>query len=340
MKIPLKKSLVVAGILIVLGLIIVWLVWGIYFAGQIKYTGQVFEIKKGERFLDIAWHLEQNNLVKSRWFFDLYGIYTGKYKQIQPGKYELSPSFSVAQMLNKIARGEFIKQQIRILEGWSIQDIAQELKDKQLTSALDFATATKTVDFTEQFPFLKDKPKDVGLEGYIFPDTYDIRADANSIEIIQMALHNFDNKLTPEIREEIKAQKKTYFEIITMASLLEKEVMLYDDKQIVAGILWKRIEKGWPLQVDASLTYFTGRYSLELTKKDLASDSPYNTYKYKGLPKGPICNPGFNSIKAAVDYQKTPYWFYMSKPDGTVLYSKTLAEQNLNMQTHWSRYGD
>ncbi|MCX6791298.1 MAG: endolytic transglycosylase MltG [Candidatus Gribaldobacteria bacterium] len=338
MKILLKKSLIVTGCLLTLGLIAIWLIWGIYFSSQITYAGKIFEIKKGERFLDIALHLEQNKLIKSKWFFDLYGIYTSKYKKIQPGKYELSPSFSVAQMLDKIARGEFIKERVRVQEGWSIQDIAKELKNKQLISALDFTTTTKTVDFTEQFPFLTDKPKDVGLEGYIFPDTYDIRADASAVEIIQTTLHNFDNKLTPEIRKQIADQKKTYFEIITMASILEKEVMLYSDKQIVAGILWKRIEEGWPLQVDATLAYFTGRYSMELTKKDLATDSPYNTYKHKGLPKGPICNPGINSIKAAIDYHKTPYWFYMSKPDGTVLYSKTLAEQNANRQIHWSKY--
>jgi UPF0755 protein len=318
-------------LLILIGL---WLWQGVYLAQQTIFKSHEFLINKGEGFLGIAKRLESSKLIKSRLFFEIYGLTTGKYRKIQPGKYELSPSFSVSETLDKMARGEFIKEKIRILEGSTIKDIMAQLKEGELMAADDFAT-TVTKDFSDRFQFLNDKPKGQGLEGYIFPDTYEIRYDDSAEEVILKALGNFDRKFTQELRQKIDSQQKTYFEIITMASILEKEALLYPDKQIVAGILWKRIEQDWPLQVDATLTYVTGRYSMELTLKDLATSSPYNTYKHKGLPEGPICNPGIDSIKAAIDYKKTPYWYYMSKPDGKMVFSKTLAEHNLNKETYW-----
>ena len=115
-----------------------------------------------------------------------------------------------------------------------------------------------------------------------------------------------------------------------MASILEKEVKTYEDRQIVAGILLKRLKTGWPLQVDAALTYLTGKESLDLTKDDLKIDSPYNTYKYYGLPRGPICSPGLSSIKAAIYYKENSYWFYLTTDDGETIFSKTLEEHNIN----------
>jgi UPF0755 protein len=132
-----------------------------------------------------------------------------------------------------------------------------------------------------------------------------------------------------EIKEEIERQGKSIFDIITMASLLEKEVRTEEDKKIVAGILWKRMEIGMPLQVDATIAYITGKNSTRISKEETKIDSPYNTYKYKGLPLGPICNPGFESIFASLYYEDSDYLYYLSTPEGETIFSKTLEEHNI-----------
>ena len=140
---------------------------------------------------------------------------------------------------------------------------------------------------------------------------------------------NFDKKITPELREEIQQQGKTIFEIVTMASLIEKEVREKEEKEIVSGILWKRLENKIPLQVDATITYITGKKTTKISKEETQIDSPYNTYKYLGLPPGPICNPGIDSIEAAIYPKSSEYWYYLSTAEGKVIFSKTLEEHNL-----------
>ena len=184
-------------------------------------------------------------------------------------------------------------------------------------------------DFSQDFEFLKEKPENASLEGYLFPDTYEIKKGESLENVIRKMLDNFDKKITNDLREEIKTQNRTLYQVLTMASLLEREVKSYEHRQIAAGILWKRLRNGWPLHVDATLVYITGKGSEELTKDDLEIDSPYNTYKYYGLPAGPICNPGIDSIKAAVDYKESDYWFYLTTPSGQTEFSKTLNEHNI-----------
>lgn len=158
------------------------------------------------------------------------------------------------------------------------------------------------------------------LEGYMFPDTYHVDYPITPEKVIRMALSNFQKKVGDyTTRENLK-------EIIIMASLLEKEVRSYEDKQIVAGILWKRIREGWPLQVDSTINYAKGEFGVKTYFSDLEFESLYNTYKYKGLPPGPICNPGLESIKAAIEYKETEYWYYLSAKSGKTIFSKTFNQ--------------
>jgi len=181
-------------------------------------------------------------------------------------------------------------------------------------------------DYSGQFDFLKDKPKDIGLEGYLFPDTYQISKGETCEEIIDLMLANFGKKLTPDLREEIITQKKSIFDIVTMASMIEKEVRTLSDKKIVSGILWKRIAVGMPLQLDATINYITQRSDPSVAIKATKINSPYNTYMYSGLPKGPISSPGIDSITSAIYPKQTKYWFYLS--DGKTIFSETLDQHN------------
>ncbi|PJA83305.1 MAG: endolytic transglycosylase MltG, partial [Candidatus Nealsonbacteria bacterium CG_4_9_14_3_um_filter_37_29] len=165
------------------------------------------------------------------------------------------------------------------------------------------------------------------LEGFLFPDTYQFPPRVSGAEVVKKMRDNFDKKFTP-YRNEVSGAGLTPFEIITMASLLEKEVKTKEDKELVSGILWKRLENKIPLQIDATITYITGQKTTKISKEETQIDSPYNTYKYLGLPKGPICNPGLESILAAIYPKDSDYWYYLSTPEGETTFSKTLEEHN------------
>lgn len=292
--------------IIALILISGFLVWqGIY--NPVDYDSNetiVFLVKKGESAKDIALNLKDQGLIRYSSFFRVYALLQGKEDELKAGEYELSFNMNVPEIIYKLSSGDRIKTTITIIEGWDLKDIKEYLEEQGIKGDLD-----------------------QGLEGYLFPDTYEIFPEESLEEIIEKMLANFEDKISP-FEQEIVLQKKTVLEIVTMASLIEKEVRSLEDKKIVSGILWKRLEIGMPLQVDATITYITGRKTTKISQEELEIDSPYNTYKYKGLPPGPICSPGLESIEAAVYPQETDYWFYLSTPEGETIFSKTLKEHN------------
>jgi UPF0755 protein len=332
-----KKIIFLIFVILIVSLFLFYFWYSIYFpieAGSKREI--VFEIKKGQGGKEISKNLKREGLIRFGIPFRLYTYFRGVARKLQSGSYLFSPSMTIPQMVEKFVKGDVIKEKITILEGWNLKDIADYVENNNLGSKEELFQITGypenqsgSKDYSDVFPFLKDKPADTNLEGYIFPDTYEIQRNEKTLEtIIIKALKNFDEKLNSDLRQEIKNQNKTVFDILTMASLLEKEVKTSEDKKIVSGILWKRREHGWPLQVDATLTYLTGKKSSEFTKEDLELSSPYNTYKYSWIP-GPICNPGFDSILAAIYPEKSDFWYYLSTPDGKTIFSKTLEEHNI-----------
>lgn len=303
----------------------------------------IFSIKKGEGTRDIANNLEKAGLIRFAPLLRLYSATIGVAGSMKAGDYELSQSLSMADIVAKIVAGDVIKDQITIIEGWNVRDIAAYFEQNQIAKtedlfkmvgfpAIDYSSAPGLPlpkDFSSEVSILNDKPKNVGLEGYLFPDTYEIKRRESVEDIIKRILANTDQKISLGMRSEIYRQKKTVFDIITAASLIEKEVRTLEDKKIVSGIMLKRLKQGMPLQIDATISYITGKKTSRISLDELAIDSPYNTYKYKGLPIAPISNPGLDSIVAAVYPQDSDYWFYLSSPDGRTIFSKTLAEHNI-----------
>ena len=282
-----------------------------------------FTVQKGWSDNEIAANLQKLKIIRSSYFFKFYAILSLKNSQLQAGDYSLSPKMSAHDIVDKMAQGDIIKDNVVIPEGWSINDIGKYLESKGVCKQDYFISITKK-DYSKTFSFLSDKPKSADLEGYLFPDTYEIGKGETCDNLLNSMLENFDQKLTPALRMEIKTQKKSIFNIVTMASLLEKEVKTLSDKKIVSGILWKRIAIGMPLQLDATINYITSKSDASVTIKDTKIDSPYNTYKYYGLPKGPISNPGLDSISAAIYPTKTSYLYYLT--DGKTIFSETLAQ--------------
>jgi len=325
-------------------LIIGFLAAGVYLPkNSLSEKEVIFNIEKGEGSKDISFNLEKEGLVTWGPIFRIYVLITGVSGKLQAGKYLLSSSMNIPEMVKEFVVGDVMKEEITIIEGWNLRDIgfylegkgmfqAEELWELAGFPAIDYSQVKDLptpVDFSSDYNFLKEKPENIGLEGYLFPDTYQINKGATLEEIIRKMLNNFDQKLTPDLREEIKKQEKSIFEIVTMASLVEKEVRTKEEKELVSGILWKRLKAGIPLQVDATIIYVTGRLQTKISKEETEIDSPFNTYKYRGLPLGPICNPGLESILAAMYPEDSQYLYYLSKPDGETVFSKTLEEHNL-----------
>src|SRR5690606_26432746 len=180
--------------------------------------------------------------------------------------------------------------------------------------------------FEEKFEFF-DKESFLAsiTEGHLFPDTYFVPVTATSEYAIRMFENNFERKVE-DIREEVAQSGKDFNDILIMASIIEGEARAEKDMKIISGILWKRIEIGMPLQVDATFVYLLGKGTSDLTRADLETDSPYNTYLYKGLPPTPISNPGLAAIRAALSPTETEYLYFLTGDDGKMHYSKTHDE--------------
>lgn len=328
-KLKIPKKYYNSILILILILVLTWLAQGIYLAKEPgSETQNLFLIEKGEGLVDIASNLEKQDLIKSRFLFALYALLRNSAGNLQAGRYNLQASMSTHQILTKLTQGDTFKEKITIIEGWNLKDIGWYFENRGMFQAEElFEIMAK--DFSEEFDFLKPRPENLSLEGYLFPDTYEIDEGESLEKIVKKMLSNFDKKVSLDLREKIKSQGRTLEQVLIMASLLEKEIKNYEDRQIAAGILWKRLRSGWPLQVDATLTYLTGKSSDQLTKEDFLIDSPYNTYKYYGLPLGPISNPGLKSIEVAIYYQESPYWFYLTTPEGETIFSKTLEEHNI-----------
>ena len=267
----------------------------------------IFNIEKGEGLREIAYNLEKEGLIRWAPIFRIYVFTKGVSGKLQAGNYFLSSSMDIPEIAKKFVRGETAKIKVTIPEGFTAEQIYQRTIN------------IVNVDLTRLKSF----------EGYLFPDTYEIAYDTQGEEIIKMMLDNFNKKVTPELKTEIERQGKTLEEIIIMASLIEKEVKTKEDKELVSGILWKRLKNKIPLQVDATISYITGKKTTEISIEETKIDSPYNTYKYRGLPLSPICNPGLESILAAIYPKNSEYWYYLSTPEGETIFSKTLEEHNI-----------
>jgi len=286
-----------------------------------------FVIQEGEGAKQIAQNLEKAGIIHDDFYFMYYVGMMGTSKNLQAGDYILAPCMSIREIADTIIQGkESNEVALTFPEGFSIADVEDRLVKADSTWLVSNA---KVGTYQNQYDFLAEVPPAASLEGYLFPDTYFFNKDGDAEDVIQKMLENFDSKLTRELRNEIERQGKTIFEIITVASLIEKEVRGPEDKKIVSGIIWKRLGLGMLLQIDATVTYLTKKRSTEVTYRDLEIDSPYNTYKYNGLPLGPISNPGMSSIHAAIYAQETGYLYYLSKPDGETVFSKTLSEHNV-----------
>lgn len=298
-------------------------------------------ISQGSGSRAIGGILKEKGLIRSKWVFVTYAALRGKASSLKPGEYDFEGPLAIPNLVSQLVRGERYPNErvITIPEGWDLRDIAEYFSSKGMyaseewwnaagSPAADYRISSrlrKPDTFAKEFPFLADKPPSVGLEGYLYPDTYRVFRDSPPGDTVRKMLENFNAKVTPDLREEITRQKKTLFSVITVASLIEKETSNPNDRKIVSGIIWKRLKLGLPLQIDASVNYVTGKRETP-DAEDLAADSPFNTYRHPGLPLGPIANPGIDAIRAAIYPAASDYLYYLSTTEGKTIFSRTFDE--------------
>ena len=290
-----------------------------------------FVVEKGRSAAEVGDELYQNNLIRNKSVYWLYLKVLDKAKNINAGEFELSPSMSLSEIISALGGGP--------KEIWVIipEGLRKEEVVEKIIQSLEI-TDPKADGFRKEFLALSDTS-----EGYLFPDTYLFPREVSAADVYGKLRSTFDAKFGT-IDPFLKESKYSKSEIVIMASILERETGSFEERPIVAGILWKRIENGWPLQVDASVQYAVANSKIKtlssktfdlwpiLTLEDLNIDSPYNTYKYKGLPPSPISNPGLSSLRSAASPEKSDYWFYIHSPDGAIHYAKTAAEHAINVR--------
>lgn len=284
-----------------------------------------FKIEKGDGVNEIAVNLEKENLIRGAFYFEAHIWFQNLGTKMQAGEYLISPKMSIKDMAQKFSEGDIVSNEIEVTfpEGFTMKDIEERLAQKGFENIN--LSQFKPIFFGSRFLFLRNINA-VNLEGFLFPDTYNFNKSWSSREIVEKMLGNFDKKTSADLLLEINRQGKSIFDIIIMASIIEKEVRTNEDKKIVSGILWKRLGVGMLLQADATVIYASGKKNGYVTFEDLKIQSPYNTYVYAGLPAGPISNPGLESIIAAIYPQLSDFWYYLSKPNGETVFSKTLNE--------------
>jgi len=271
---------------------------------------EIITIESGLTVDEIAADLKEAQVVRSPLVLKAFVKALGAEEGVRAGDYQFQQSLTVFGVAKRIVSGSFGLEptRIRVAEGATVEDIAI-IFGKRLSR------------FNEDLFLIKAR----SLEGYLFPDTYFFLPNTTEDDVIKAMRNNFETHIA-DLQDKIIASGKTVNEIVVMASLLEKEARTLRDKQMIAGVLWKRLSIDMVLQVDATFVYFLGKNTFELTLEDLQHESPYNTYKHKGLPPGAIANPGYNSLLAALTPVEHDFLFYLADHSGVTHYSETYQE--------------
>jgi UPF0755 protein len=246
---------------------------------------------------------------------------------LRHGEYAFSPAQSVVDIVRAIARGESVQHRVTIPEGYTAGQIVDAIVDADIgdrARLTDMVTSgAGRVAWGGVAP-----PPNGRLEGYLFPDTYAFTRGLSEVEIVQRLVDRFIEQSIPAVGESAGRLGLTLHQLLTVASMIERETKVPAERAVVASVIYNRLKRRMPLQIDATVLYALGRHKSMVTLRDLEIDSPYNTYRRVGLPPGPICSPGRASIEAAAKPADTPYLYYVLKPDGTHHFSRTLEEHD------------
>jgi UPF0755 protein len=289
---------------------------------------RIFEIRPNQSLRTVSRRMVDEGLARSALAIELYGRVQGYAARLQAGRYLVSSRMPPVEILEKIITGDavFDELTITIPEGWSANDIELYLEGLGLFAKEEFAQAVVMQPAYRDFPLLAPLEQDTILDGYLFPDTYRIFEDSTPQTIVRRMLDNFHRRMTPSLLAAVEASEMTLHEVLTLASIVQKEANGPAQMPDVAGVFTNRLRDRIPLESDATVNYVLGTKKRQPTFADTRVEHPYNTYENYGLPPGPIGNPGIDAIQATVDPAEHDFYFFLHPIDGRIVMSRTFAE--------------
>ncbi|HTN44321.1 MAG TPA: endolytic transglycosylase MltG [Nitrospiria bacterium] len=293
---------------------------------------KVLEIPEGSTLRDTARLLYQNGLITSIGSFVVVGKFLAVERHIIPGEYAFHTQMLPLEIIGLIKSGRVVQYEVTIPEGSTLAQIGRLVEEKHLARYEDFIQRANDPAFIQSLGFTVDS-----LEGYLFPESYYFSKRVGAEGILRTMVRQFETAYTPEMERRAQEIGMTRQEVVTLASIIEKETSVEIERPMVSAVFHNRIRKNIPLQSDPTVIYSLPHFTGNLTRKNLRIHSPYNTYWIRGLPPGPIANPGKEALWAALYPAAVEYLYFVSKNDGTHYFSKTLAEHNRAVQRYQKR---
>ena len=305
-------------------------------------TAEVFTVNPGETAATIAPRLDREGLVSDGQLFLYLVRYRGVDAQLEAGEYELRPNMTMDEIIDTLQHGRLREVSITIPEGKRAEEVAELLEERGISDGEEFLSLVRAG--SSAYGFLGGRPEGASssLEGYLFPETYRIPADYDAAAILDLLLATFGERFSPEMRQAAADKGMTVHEVVTLASIVEREAVVPEERPIIASVYLNRLAQGMYLQSDPTVQYALGyqedagqwwKIPMSL-EEDVVVDSPYNTYMYPGLPPGPLCSPGLASIEAVLEPAETPYLFFYSKFDGSHAFAETYEEHLRNQEQY------
>lgn len=340
-----KKKIIIGVVAAVVALVVIGFILMQVFLGPVDSKNGVdkeVNIPQGSSLSSIATTLKENELIKSEFAFKVYVKLTGKADDLQAGYYGFSQKESASKIAKKIATGDTsgASSYVTINEGFDLNRMGNAFEQSGIFTKEEFLKEIKENKkyYKEKYDFLSSVPNDREyiLEGYLFADTYQVNKTTTPRQVIENMLDRFDREYTDEYKKRTKEMGKTIDEIVTMASIVEREGILDSELPTIAGVFYNRLEDGMMLQSCATLQYIYQDYQFSFTESQKNIDSPYNTYKYAGLPAGPIASFRAEALKAALYPEDNNYLYFCTKNDGTgaSAFAKNYADHQANIEKY------
>ena len=280
-------------------------------------------IPEGATLRQVSVFLEQAGVIRNRGGFLTLGKMAAAERRMMAGEYELHAGMRPSEILSRILNGQVVLHAVTIPEGYTFVQIADLLRQKGLSDPDEFLRLARDKQFIQTLNL------DVAtLEGYLFPNTYRLARNAKAKEVITTMVAGLWEAFTPELRERVRQVNMSLHEVLTLASVIEKETSVDAERELISAVFHNRLRRKIPLQSDPTVIYGLNSFDGNLRKRDLDVRSPYNTYRVQGLPPGPIANPGLHSIRATLYPAPASYLYFVSRNDGTHQFSSTLVEHN------------
>jgi peptidoglycan lytic transglycosylase G len=281
------------------------------------------EVPRHATARQIARVLAEKHLIRHPYAFLIMARVLGEGDSLKAGEYELQRNMTPAEIIDKIARGDAVAQWFTIPEGYTVDQVADALQKNNLAEKHRFLRLAHSAP--SRFGLDVSVPRS-SLEGYLFPDSYKVKVGVSEAHLIRGMLHNFQTKVLEGLAEDIRHCDLPLDKAVIVASMIEREAKVAQDRPLISAVIRNRLARKMPLQIDATVLYALGYHKTQVLNRDLLVASPYNTYRRAGLPPGPICSPGLDSIKAALRPAHEDYLYYVARPDGSHIFSRSLAE--------------